>query len=170
VLDRMLAGEAEPGPERTAYDMGGPGTSFACRDGHIYIFMTTKGHWLSLCQLMGDPAWTKEFREDWLEFDCTRANVDAFRAHFAAWIATQDKLPVTEVAQKAGVTMVPVNTAADLPGNEQFAHRGFFQPFDHPRFGPLLYPTASYRMSKTPVRVNSAAPELGDHDLAMERA
>lgn len=160
VLDRMLAGEAEPGPERTAYDMGGPGTSFACKDGHIYIFMTTKAHWNGLRALMGDPAWAQEFREDWLEFDCTKDNVARFRRLFAEWIAGQEKMPITEAAQKAGVAMVPVNTAADLPRNEQFAHRGFFQPLDHPVFGPVQFPTACYRMSATPVRIGGAAPAL----------
>ena len=163
VLDRMLAGEAEPGPERTAYDMGGPGTSFACKDGHIYVFMTTRAHWLALLKLMGDPAWGQDFREDWLEFDCTRENVVRFRDHFAAWIARQEKLAITEAAQKAGVAMVPVNTAADLPENEQFAHRGFFQTLDHPLFGKVAYPTAAYRMSASPVRIATPAPGLGEH-------
>jgi crotonobetainyl-CoA:carnitine CoA-transferase CaiB-like acyl-CoA transferase len=161
VLDRMLAGEAEPSQERTAYDMGGPGTSFACRDGHIYIFMTTKTHWNALRGLMGDPAWAAEFREDWLEFDCTKDNVARFRERFAEWIAGQEKLPVTAAAQKAGVAMVPVSTAADLPHNEQLAWRGFFQQGEHPVFGTVSYPTVSYRMSATPVRIASPAPALG---------
>jgi len=161
VLDRMLAGDVEPSVERTAYDMGGPQTAFACRDGHVYLFMTTKTHWNGLCGLMGNPAWAAEFREDWLEFDCTRENVTRFRDHFRQWIATQDKHPVTEAAQKAGVAMVPVNTAADLPHNEQFIHRGFFQQADHPVFGPVSYPTACYKLSRTPVRVASPAPALG---------
>lgn len=164
VLDRMLAGEAEPGPERTAYDMGGPGTSFACRDGHIYLFMTTKGHWNALRGLMREPAWAGEFREDWLEFDCTKDNVARFREHFATWIARQEKMPITEAAQKAGVAMVPVNTAADLPHNEQFVHRGFFQTLDHPLFGQVAFPTACYKMSASPVKIAAAAPVLGAHD------
>ena len=164
VLDRMLAGEAEPGPERTAYDMGGPGTSFACRDGHIYLFMTTKGHWNGLRALMGDPDWAGEFREDWLEFDCTKDNVARFREHFAAWIAQQEKMPITEAAQKAGVAMVPVSTAADLPHNEQLVHRGFFQTLDHSLFGQVAFPTASYKMSASPVKIGGAAPALGAHD------
>ncbi|MFA7602699.1 MAG: CoA transferase [Novosphingobium sp.] len=161
VLDRMLAGDVEPSDARTAYDMGGPGTSFACKDGHIYIFMTTKGHWNALRQLMGDPEWARAFREDWLEFDCTRENVAAFRRNFAGWIARQDKHPITEAAQKAGIAMVPVNTAADLPHHEQFIHRGFFQEAEHPAFGKVSYPTVSYKMSATPVRVTSPAPALG---------
>ncbi|HEX7852403.1 MAG TPA: CoA transferase [Sphingobium sp.] len=165
VLDRMLAGEANPGPERTAYDMGGPGTSFACRDGHIYIFMTTKIHWSGLVELMGEPEWAKAFPADWLEFHCTKESVADFRKHFAAWIASQDKVTVSEAAQKLGVAIVPVNTAADLPHNEQFIHRGFFQTVDHPVFGPVAYPTACYKLSASPVQVTNTAPALGDHDM-----
>ena len=161
VLDRMLAGEAEPSEERTAYDMGGPGTSFACRDGHVFLFMTTKHHWKSLCELMGNPQWAAAFRDDWLEFDCTAPNVATFRKNFAPWIARQEKLPITEAAQKAGVAMVPVNTAADLPRHQQFIHRGFFQQAEHPAFGTVAYPTACYRMSATPVRIATPAPVLG---------
>ena len=161
VLDRMLAGDVEPSMERTAYDMGGPQTSFACKDGHVYLFMTTKIHWNGLCSLMGNPEWVNDFREDWLEFDCTRENVKKFRDLFRPWIAEQEKIPVTEAAQKAGVAMVPVNTAADLPRNEQFIHRGFFQTAEHPTFGKVEYPTVPYKLSATPVRIASPAPALG---------
>ena len=164
VLDRMLAGDVEPSDERTAYDMGGPGTSFACKDGHIYIFMTTKGHWNALRQLMGDPDWARDFREDWLEFDCTRENVVRFRENFAGWISLQKKLAITEAAQKAGIAMVPVNTAADLPNHEQFIDRGFFKDAEHPVFGTVAYPTVSYKMSATPVLPPRPAPALGAND------
>mgnify|MGYP001766193132 CR=1 FL=1 len=161
VLDRMLAGDVEPSEERTAYDMGGPGTSFACKDGHVFIFMTTRGHWNALRELMGKPAWADALREDWLEFDCTPENVATFRRHFSQWIALQEKVPISEAAQKAGVAMVPVNTAADLPHNEQFIHRGFFQKADHPVFGEVVYPGAPYKLSATPARVRAPAPALG---------
>jgi crotonobetainyl-CoA:carnitine CoA-transferase CaiB-like acyl-CoA transferase len=161
VFDRMVAGDIEPSRERTAYDMGGPGTSFACRDGHVFLFMTTKGHWKALCGLMDNPDWTAAFREDWLEFDCTPANVEAFRKDFSAWMADQDKLAVSEAAQKAGVPIVPVSTAKDLPENEQMRFRGFFQEAEHPAFGTVLYPTQGYRMSASPVAIRTPAPELG---------
>jgi crotonobetainyl-CoA:carnitine CoA-transferase CaiB-like acyl-CoA transferase len=70
-------------------------------------------------------------------------------------------MPITEVAQKLGVAMVPVSTAADLPRHEQLAHRGFFQQAEHPAFGTVSYPTVSYRMSASPVRITSPAPALG---------
>lgn len=158
VLDRMLAGEVEPSTSRGAYDMGGPGTSFACKDGHLFLFMTTKTHWKALRALMGDPAWAQAFPEDWLEFHCTPDRVGEFRRHFSEWAREQEKMPITEAAQKAGVAMVPVNTAADLPQNEQLAHRGFFE-----EMGGRLYPTTPYRMTATPVELRSPAPGLGQH-------
>ena len=169
VLDRMVAGDVEPDMERTAYDMGGPATSFACRDGHVYLFMTTKAHWNGLLEIMGNPDWAGEFREDWLEFDCTRENVVKFRDYFRAWIAEQEKVPITEAAQKAGVAMVPVSTAADLPQNAQFIDRGFFQRAQHPHFGEVVYPLAPYLLSKTPVRIASPAPALDADADELER-
>jgi crotonobetainyl-CoA:carnitine CoA-transferase CaiB-like acyl-CoA transferase len=164
----MLAGEAEPGPERTAYDMGGPATSFDCREGQVYLFMTTQGHWQALCSLMGDPEWALAFPPQWLEFECTPDRVALFREQFRPWIAQQDKITISEAAQKLGVAMVPVNTAADLPRNEQFIHRGFFQKGTHPAFGEVLYPTVPYRMSASPVTIASPAPELGADSSLLE--
>ena len=163
VLDRLLAGDVEPSRERTAYDMGGPATCFACKDGHVYLFMTTQAHWKALSALMGDPAWVGEFEPDWLEFHCTTERVEQFRAHFRPWIALQDKLAITEAAQKAGLAMVPINTAADLPRHEQFIHRGFFQQLEG-----LAYPTVPYRMSASPVRLTLPAPALGADNSAIE--
>ena len=156
VLGRMLAGDAEPGPERTRYDMGGPGAAFACADGHVYLLMTTRAHWRGLCALMGDPDWAAAFPEDWLEYHCTPDRVADFRRHFRIWIATQAKDVVAQAAQQAGVPLVQVNSAADLIDHVQYRHRGFFQPLDG-----ALHPTIPYRMSASPVVLHSPAPTPG---------
>ncbi len=155
VLGRMLAGEIEPGPERTRYDMGGPGAAFPCKDGHVFLLITTRAHWQGLTTLMGDPDWATAFPEDWLEFHCTTDRVAAFRNHFRAWTATQAKMAVSEAAQKLGVALVPVNRADDLLSHPQYQHRGYFQTLDG-----ALYPTVPYRMSASPVVIAKAAPVL----------
>lgn len=161
VLGRMLAGDLEPSHSRTAYDMGGPGASFPCKDGHIFLIMTTQQHWKALCSLMGNPDWAASLRDNWLEFDCTPDNVTFFREAFSQWIASQSKRAISNAAQEAGLPIVPVQTAADLPNHEQFIHRGFFQAGEHPEIGAVTYPGACYRMSATPARVHSPAPALG---------
>jgi crotonobetainyl-CoA:carnitine CoA-transferase CaiB-like acyl-CoA transferase len=162
VLGRMLAGEQEPGPERTRYDMGGPGSTFACADGFVFLVVTSKAHWLGLCRLMGEPEWARHFPEDWLEFHCTAARVNEFRRHFSAWLLGQSKDAVSEAAQKLGVALVQVNTAADLPAHPQYQHRGYFQSL-----GGVAYPTVPYRMSGSPVRLKTTAPGLGAHQAEL---
>ena len=130
VLGRMLAGEAEPSNERTAYDMGGPATCFECSDGYVYLFMTTKAHWQALSALMGDPAWVERVRAGLAGISLHAGTRRAVPRPFPPVDCQQEKLPITEAAQKAGVAMVPINTAADLPRHEQFIHRGFFQQLD----------------------------------------
>ena len=113
--------------------------------------------------MMGNPAWTQEFPEDWLEFHCTPERVANFREQFRPWIAVQHRNQISHAAQDLGVPLVPVNTAADLIANEQYGHRGYFQTLDGVR-----YPTAAYRMTASPVRLASAAPLLdADRDEAL---
>lgn len=160
VLGRVLAGDDEPSQSRRRYDMGGPGDVFACADGFVHLVMMTRAHWNGLKELMGNPAWAEEFSEDWLEFHCTPDRVATFRAQFRPWIALQQRNEVSTSAQKLGVPLVPVNTAADLLRNEQYRHRGFFQAL-----GGIDYPTAPYRMTASPVQLAQPAPELdADHE------
>ena len=158
VIGRVLAGDDEPTTGRGRYDMGGPGASFACADGFVHIYMTTKKHWNGLRELMGWPQWAQEFPEDWLEFHCTPDRVKEFRDHFRPWIAGQRKVAITEVAQDLGVPLAPVNTPADLYENAQYRHRGFFQTLEHPKLGTVEYPTAPYHMSASPVELTRPAP------------
>ena len=164
VIGRVLAGDDEPTHGRGRYDMGGPGTSFACADGFVHIYMTTKKHWNGLRELMGWPDWAEEFPEDWLEFHCTPPRVAAFRDRFEPWIATQQKVPITDAAQKLGVPLAPVNDAADLLANAQYRHRGFFQSVEGDPLGDVEYPMAPYRLTASPVTLRSAAPRIGEHD------
>jgi len=164
VLGRMLAGEQEPSNARTAYDMGGPAAAFACADGFLYLFMSTTAHWKALLTLMDAPRWAEAFADNWLEYACTPDRVALFRQHFAQWALDQHKHVVSVEAQKLGLIIVPVNSAADLPQNEQLRHRGYFQTLEHPVLGEAAYPTACYKLSATPVTLLSPAPALGQHD------
>lgn len=156
VLGRMLAGEQDPSHARTCYDMGGPGRTFVCADGHVFLIMTTQAHWKGLSQLMDAPEWLLDFPPDWLEFHCTPDRVARFREHFADWVAVQPRNALSDKAQRLGVPLVPVNRPGDLPRHDQFLHRGFFQ-----RLGDRVYPTVPYRMSASPTRISTPAPALG---------
>jgi crotonobetainyl-CoA:carnitine CoA-transferase CaiB-like acyl-CoA transferase len=161
ILGRFITGEIAPRDTRDDYDQAGPASFFRCRDGYVYLYMTSRAHWLGLKTLMAQPDWLDVFDDDWLEFGVTPDKVAAFRRGFADWIRERARDATAEEAQRHGVPLVAVNGAAELTGSPQYRHRGFFQEVTHPVLGTAAYPTAGYRMSATPIRLVNAAPRLG---------
>lgn len=163
ILGRFITGEIAPQDTRDDYDQAGPASFFGCRDGHVYLYMTSRAHWLGLKALLGRPDWLDEFDDDWLEFGVTPAKVAAFRRGFAEWVGDRPRDATAEEAQRHGVPLVAVNGAAELTRAPQYRHRGFFRDVSHPVLGRAGYPTVGYRMSASPVDIASAAPRLGQH-------
>ncbi|BBY36947.1 putative CoA-transferase [Mycobacterium mantenii] len=163
ILGRLVTGEVPADGERGDYDQAGPASFFACADGFVYLYMTSRAHWLGVKTLLGQAEWLDEFEDDWLEFSVTAEKVTAFQRGFAAWVAGLAKEEASEKAQRLGVPLVPVNGAADLHHSPQYRHRGFFQQVRHPVLGEAAYPTVPYAFSATPARITSAAPSLGEH-------
>ncbi|OBH47531.1 CoA-transferase [Mycobacterium mantenii] len=167
ILGRLVTGEVPADGERGDYDQAGPASFFACADGFVYLYMTSRAHWAGLKTLLDHADWLDEFEDDWLEFSVTAEKVTAFQRGFAAWVAGLAKEEASEKAQRLGVPLVPVNGAADLHHSPQYRHRGFFQQVRHPVLGDAAYPTVPYAFSATPARITSAAPSLGEHTGAV---
>ncbi|ETB23799.1 CaiB/BaiF CoA transferase family protein [Mycobacterium avium] len=163
ILGRFITGEVPADGTRDDYDQSGPAAFFACADGYVYLYMTSRAHWHGMKTLMGQPKWLDEFDDDWLEFSVTADKVATFRRGFAAWVAGLPREEVSERAQRLGVPLVPVNGAADLHRSPQYRHRGFFQRVRHPVLGEAAYPTVPYLFSASPARISTAAPSLGQH-------
>ncbi len=163
VLAQMVAGDMAVGAERWAYDLFGPAGIFPCRSGFAYIWMSAPAHWEALRQLLGNPRWMDSFPDNWLERECTPERVAQCRLHIADWLQAEDKHEVAAAAQELGLTLVAVNNAADLLASPQYQFRAFFAPVHHPAQGRALYPTVPYRLSRTPARIESPAPLLGQH-------
>ncbi len=171
ILGRFITGEIAPVGGRGDFDQQGPASFFACRDGHVYLYMTNGQHWVALKELMGRPPWLADFDDDWLEFSVTPEKVAAFHHGFTPWISDQAKDAVAETAQRLGVPLVPVNCVEDLPSLPQYRHRGFFTDVAHPVLGTAAYPTVPYLMSASPAEITSCAPCFGEHtaELRIER-
>jgi benzylsuccinate CoA-transferase BbsF subunit len=57
----------------------------------------------------------------------------------------------------------------DLHEDPQLRHRGFFVTLDHPVMGPTPYDGPATLFSRTPARLRSPAPLLGQHSDAVRR-
>lgn len=163
ILGRFITGEVTAEGGRDDYDQAGPAAFFGCADGFVYLYMTSRAHWLGLKKLLGHPAWLDAFEDDWLEFSVTAEKVAAFQRGFAAWVRDQPKEAASDQAQRLGVPLVPVNSAADLHRSPQYRHRGFFRQVRHPVLGAAAYPTVPYVFSGSPAEITAAAPILGQH-------
>lgn len=163
ILGRLITGEVPAPGARDDYDQQGPASFFACADGFVYLYVTSRAHWLGVKQLMGRPVWLEDFDDDWLEFAVTPEKVATFQRGFAAWVRDLSKETAADEAQRLGVPLVPVNDAADLHHLPQYRHRGFFSDVSHPVLGDAAYPTVPYLLSASPAEITSAAPALGQH-------
>jgi len=163
ILGRLITGEVPAPGARDDYDQQGPASFFACADGFVYLYVTSRAHWLGVKQLMGRPVWLEDFDDDWLEFSVTPEKVATFQRGFAAWVRDLSKETAADEAQRLGVPLVPVNNAADLHHLPQYRHRGFFSDVSHPVLGDAVYPTVPYLLSASPAEITSAAPALGQH-------
>jgi crotonobetainyl-CoA:carnitine CoA-transferase CaiB-like acyl-CoA transferase len=167
ILGRLITGEVPAVGSRDDYDQQGPASFFACADGFVYLYMTSRAHWLGVKELMGGPVWLDDFDDDWLEFSVTPDKVTAFQQGFATWVCDLAKETAADEAQRLGVPLVPVNDAADLHHAPQYRHRGFFSDVNHPVLGESAYPTVPYTLSASPAEITSAAPALGQHTTAI---
>ena len=167
ILGRFVTGEVPAEGTRDDYDQQGPASFFACADGFVYLYMTSRAHWLGVKALMGEPGWLNEFDDDWLEFSVTPEKVATFQQGFAQWVRSLAKDAAAEQAQRMGVPLVPVNGAADLHESPQYQHRGFFTDVRHPVLGAASYPTVPYALSSSPAAICSPAPTLGQHTAAV---
>jgi benzylsuccinate CoA-transferase BbsF subunit len=75
---------------------------------------------------------------------------------------------VAEELQAAGIEAVPVQDFGDLHDDPQLAHRGHFEPHEHPFLGPGLYERNGFRLAACPGGYDRAGPTLGqDNDWSL---
>ena len=69
-----------------------------------------------------------------------------------------------ETLREAGVPAYVVQRPSDLHDDPQLKHRGFFVTLNHPVMGPTPYDGPATIYSRTPQRLRSPAPCLGEHN------
>jgi crotonobetainyl-CoA:carnitine CoA-transferase CaiB-like acyl-CoA transferase len=66
--------------------------------------------------------------------------------------------------QSHGVPAGPVITPAEVIAEPHLEARGFWDTVDHPEAGPYRQVSTPWKLSKSPRRVTSPAPGLGEHN------
>jgi crotonobetainyl-CoA:carnitine CoA-transferase CaiB-like acyl-CoA transferase len=79
----------------------------------------------------------------------------------AAWTREREPVAIECTLQAAGVPASVVQRSVDLCEDPQLLHRGHFVRLEHPTNGSTLVEGSRFKLSRTPARVEGAAPTYG---------
>jgi crotonobetainyl-CoA:carnitine CoA-transferase CaiB-like acyl-CoA transferase len=138
-----------------------PTSAYRTADGHINVACAGEGMWTRLCRALGrdDLLARPEFKTNELRSTNRAALNRDLNESFSArksgeWI---------EVLNQAGVPCGPIYRMNEVFADPQVQHLGAASEVKHPRLGDLRILAQVVKLSRTPARVATATPELGEH-------
>ena len=122
-----------------------PGRIYPCRDGHVFLFVSSV-HWRRFLELWRQHPPELE-QEQWMSPSFRRANVARIDEHVEPFTRGFGKLELTELLQENGIPCLPVYSPSEFLADPHVRERDFFARARHPYLGSYLCP-------RPPVTVN----------------
>ncbi len=139
-----------------------PTDSFRCRDGYVYLAVSTNRLWKRFTQVIArqdladDPRFaTGEMR---------RRNRDYVNSLAEGWLADKTKQQAVDLLVEAGIPAGPVNTVTEAFVDPQIRARQMLVDIEQPGIGPVPVSGIVVKMSETPGEIASPAPGVGEHN------
>jgi len=139
-----------------------PYRTFRCRDGQwIFIAGANDRFWQRLAPALGlahlghDPRFAVNIQRVKHRRELEAALEDA--------IGKQDRAPLLEILEEAGVPATPVNTVDQVMNDPQTAARAMIERVVHPRLGEIPVVGTPVKFSRMRAGVRRSAPLLGQH-------
>jgi crotonobetainyl-CoA:carnitine CoA-transferase CaiB-like acyl-CoA transferase len=126
-------------------------------DQWIAIAVETDAQWDALCKIAEKPSWRTQYSKN------RKVDEDALDAEIAAWTETQDRDALSRNLAEAGIIAAPVQNGIEVAEDPVYRDRGNVVIVDHPETGPWPQTAIPCHLSRTPVRVQGAAPLKGVH-------
>ncbi|MEO8601763.1 MAG: CoA transferase [bacterium] len=145
---------------------------YPCADGEVVLICTTATlarmvPWM-LADGTVDAAWVAA--EDWPTYEGRMItggtlvhSTEAVRERLRAYCAKYGKAELFAHGLADGATVAPVNTIGDVLALDQLAVRDYWAPYRLPNGTEVRAPGPFVKMSRTPPRLERAAPALGEH-------
>jgi crotonobetainyl-CoA:carnitine CoA-transferase CaiB-like acyl-CoA transferase len=139
-----------------------PCNSFLCQDGYVMLAVAHDKQWASLCRIIG--------REDCVSDPRTatvaarKANEDVVEQLVAEWVSQRTRHEVVTALNAASIAVSPVLDFGDIIQEPHFREREIVCEVEHSTAGTVTHYGVAPKFAKTPARVRSAAPVLGQHN------
>lgn len=127
----------------------------------IAIAVFDENEWRTLKKVMGNPEWAEDHKFSTLKN--RKENEETLNVHIEEWTKSRYANWLMNELLQNGVKAGVVNDARGAIEDEHLKKRDFWSYLDHPVVGNTLYNRAPIRLSKTPLRMETAAPLLGQH-------
>ena len=157
---------SKPVGNRSQEAPAAPHGVYRCRgdDRWCAIAVFTEEEWRRLCQVMGQPAWTRETRFASL---ATRLHYqDALDRQIEDWTQQHTAEEVMTRLQAAGVAAGVVANGEDLDRDPQLRARGYWAQLPAQENGKtedVILDGPPFKLSRTPGYVAAPGPLLGEH-------
>jgi benzylsuccinate CoA-transferase BbsF subunit len=141
-----------------------PHNNFPCQgdDKWVSISVKTDEEWEGLKKALGNPPWMEEerFSDRYKRLE-NRHELEKF---IATWTKEHDHYEVAHLLQSHGVAAFPCLDVEDRFLDPWYKERETYQSLEHPRTGIDWLPNIPWMMSKTPGKIRSPAPLMGQHN------
>ena len=162
----LIAGEV---PQQAGNDhpTSIPTGVFRTRDGHINIASAGDDIFRRLCRALdvADLADHADYRTGRLRSQ----HRQALNAAIEAITMQRDSAEWIDRFNAAGVPAGPIYAIDQVFADPQVKHLGIAQPVEHPSLGRIELVGQAVSLSRTPSRLSTASPEIGEHSDAIVR-
>jgi crotonobetainyl-CoA:carnitine CoA-transferase CaiB-like acyl-CoA transferase len=131
----------------------------------VAISGPTDAQVVRILELMG--ADSDEHRARFGEAGSRNAHAGELDRLVAAWVATQDAYDVVDALVGARIPVTEVNDVADLLADPHVQARHSIVELDDAELGTLRVPAPAPHFSRTPPRVTTTGPALGEHTASV---
>ena len=134
-------------------------------DRWISIAVGGEDEWRGLCaaaRRLGSAPWTRDAR--FADSYRRLRQREALDAALRRWTVSFDAVELTGVLQAEGVAAFPVMNIEDQFLDPHFRERGAWVEMEHPMAGAEWLYGLAWHLSRTPGRIASPAPLLGQHN------
>lgn len=163
ILAYRFSGRVQQRPEGAGGLAGGV---YPVADGYVEVTATAGNYWRRFVDMIDDDSLRDPKWENPMTVMDPAAKEEADGIVYP-WMLSRTRAEVWDEARKARAMVAPIYDGTDLFGDENFRARGLWTGIDHPETGKQPMLGRPYIFEKTPWRIRSAAPSLGQHTDAV---
>ena len=160
VLAADLVGEAPTRSGNRSSEAPIEGVYQAADERWLALSVRTEQDWAAVASAAGGSADLAA-----TSWEAARSDLDRTDGLLAAWVGFDEAQTTAHALQGVGVPAAVVLDVPHMNEDAQLAHRGWYEPLDHPVTGLAPYPGWPFHLNPGPERYHSApAPTLGQHN------